>query len=214
MNYNDYKKARDLSWLVLMEMKIKELPVVVSRICKAYGFILYSYEQGQDIISILNLGDRIHKTDGSSTYHMGRYFIFYNSSLPSSRLRFTIAHELGHILLDHVHRKEGEATAINREPSPNDNPLEQQANVFASRLLAPACVLHELGVSSAQEISDYCKISKCCADYRAARLKLLNNREQQFFKERGASNYGMSNLERQVMNQFVEYIEKNRVSVL
>ena len=86
--------------------------------------MLFSYEQGRDIISILKLGDRIHNTDDSSTYHMGKYFIFYNGSLSNSRLRFTIAHELGHILLDHVPRKEGEATAINREPSPNDNPQE------------------------------------------------------------------------------------------
>lgn len=213
MNYNDYKRARDLAWLVLIRMGVTQLPVVVSSICKAYGFMLYSYEQGRDIISMMKLQNRTYKTDGFTTYHMGKYFIFYNGSLSNSRLRFTIAHELGHILLDHVPRKQGEATAINREPSPNDNPQEQQANVFASRLLAPACVLHGLGISSAQEISEYCKISNRCAAYRAERIELLNNREQKFLKQRGTSNYGMSNLERQVMNRFTGYIERNRVSV-
>ena len=48
--------------------------------------------------------------------------IFVNSLLPGDRWRFTIAHELGHLVLHTV---------------PHDN-MEQEANQFASELLAPS----------------------------------------------------------------------------
>ena len=34
MNYDDYKRARDLSWRVLLNTVTRELPVKVSRICR------------------------------------------------------------------------------------------------------------------------------------------------------------------------------------
>ena len=37
MNYDDYKRARDLSWGVLLNTGTRELPVKVSRICRGYG---------------------------------------------------------------------------------------------------------------------------------------------------------------------------------
>ena len=160
----------------------------MSRICKAYGFILYSYEQGQDIISILNLGDRIHKTDGFSTYHMEGISFFITAPcqalacvlpLPTNWATFCLT------MFTEKKEKSPLSTGSLRLTIIHWN----NKQMYSLKTLAPACVLHELGVSSAQEISDYCKISKCCADYRAARLKLLNNHEQQFFKERGASNY-------------------------
>lgn len=211
MNYNDYKKARDLSWLVLMEMKIKELPVVVSRICKAYGIRLLSYESGIDIIRLLKHEKTRIISDGFTACHNSQIFIFYNGNATPERNRFTVAHELGHIFLGHIKRRDGEFTTINREPSSNDNPLEQQANVFASRLLAPACVLHELNITMPNDISKLCHISLTAAKYRSERIQLLNEREKDFKKSRGRSNYGLSPLERHVSEQFKDYIDKNRL---
>lgn len=62
-----------------------------------------------------------------------RPVIFVSSNVSRARQRFTTAHELGHILLGHV----GRYKLVNREPDPRDTPIEQAANVFASRLLAP-----------------------------------------------------------------------------
>ena len=211
MNYSEYKKARNLSWRVLIEMEIKELPIMISSICERKGIVLASYAEGLNTIKRLGFESECKKTDGFSTYRHGKYYIFYDESFANRRIRFTIAHELGHVLLEHLPKREGIVTAINREPSPNDHTLEQQANIFASRLLAPACVLHGLGVSRVEEIESLCQISKTAAKYRAERLKLLGEREKDFLIMRGYSNFGMSPLEKQVYEQFYDYIAKHKL---
>ena len=88
-----------------------------------------------------NSGQSTITPDGEPLIYVSRFEI-------SERQRFTAAHELGHILLGHV----GKFKLVNREPNEKDNPIEQAANVFASRLLAPACVLWGCGVKSHEEI--------------------------------------------------------------
>lgn len=95
----------------------------------------------------------------------------------------------------------GKYELVNREPSPNDNPIEQAANVFASRLLAPACVLWGCGVRSADEIAELCKISHIAAEYRFTRLTELYERNK----------FLTSPLERKVYQQFSEFIEQNQL---
>ena len=112
------------------------------------------------------------------------------------RARFTVAHELGHILLGHV----GKYTLVNREPSPRDDPVEQAANGFAARLLAPACVLWGCRVSSAAEIAALCDISAVAARYRWERMQLLYARGK----------FLISPLERTLYACFSQYINSYR----
>ena len=107
------------------------------------------------------------------------------------------AHELGHIMLGHV----GKYKLVNREPSPNDNPIEQAANIFASRLLAPACVLWGCNIHTADEIAVNCKISRQAAEYRAARMEILYKRNA----------FLTSSLEREVYENFRQYIETHKL---
>ena len=123
--------------------------------------------------------------------------MFVRAGCYPPRQRFTAAHELGHILAGHV----GKYTLVNREPSPQDNPIEQAANVFASRLLAPACVLWGCGVQTAEEIQQLCQISRQAAAYRMERLRVLYARQR----------FLTSPLERAVYEQFREYIKTHRM---
>jgi hypothetical protein len=59
----------------------------------------------------------------------GKGCLLVNSRLPQSRLRFSIAHELGHFLLKHE-----PLTQIGGERSPA---VEREADAFASELLLP-----------------------------------------------------------------------------
>ena len=67
---------------------------------------------------------------------------------------------------------------------------ETQADEFAARLLAPACVLWALGVFGADEIAELCEISHKAAEFRAKRMTVLKERnmflthplEKQLFK--------------------------------
>lgn len=196
MNYDDYKRARDLSWRVLLDTGTRELPVKVSRICVAYGVTLRSYQAGAPLIRVLGLEDQCEVSDGFTVRSDGRCYVFYNMEQSPGRVRFTIAHELGHVLLGHL--GDGEHTVYNREPSPEDSPEEHTANVFASRLLAPACVLHALGAVTPEQIAAACDISMAAARFRAGRMGVLEQR----------SKYGASPLERQVLAQFQLYIDR------
>ena len=157
MNYKEYQKSRDLAWEILCREKINALPVDVLEICKRLGIRVVQYDEPRP------------EGDGFSCIVCGVPYIYIQKSQSRQRARFTIAHELGHILLGHT----GKAGLVNREPSSKDNPTEQAANVFAARLLAPACVLWGCNASSAAEIATLCDISPVAAGYRWDRMQIL-----------------------------------------
>lgn len=200
MKYADYQSARDASWETLVRMKVKELPVKVSDICNSYGYVLLDYQVGMEPIAALGLSAQVKISDGFSTIKDYQYYIFYNPGMSAGRIGFTVAHELGHILLGHL-RKEGQITPRNKEPAKGDPPTETMANVYASRLLAPAFVLHSLKAESPEEISRLCDISLQSATFRAQRMELLNDRDK----------FDISPLERAFHKQFMLYILKEKL---
>ncbi|MBQ9861831.1 MAG: ImmA/IrrE family metallo-endopeptidase [Clostridia bacterium] len=185
MNYKHYQKSRDKAWQILIDYNIRELPISVSALCDRMGIVLRLYEPTDG-------------NDGCCGIRLGKPRIYVNKNCSPERRRFTTAHEIGHIVCGHV----GKHELVNREPSPDDNPIEQQANVFAARLLAPACVLWGCGVQTADDIQRLCGISRQAAEYRMERMKILYARNK----------FLISPLERQVYAQFAEYIEKNKIS--
>lgn len=207
--YYDYTQARDMVWRILLKNQITELPIKISDLCKNAGAKVLSYSKKSELLGKLNLLEHSKKTDGFTVSRKEQYIIFYNDICSVSRIRFTLAHELGHILLGHI-SPDG-VTLINREPSSQDDPLEQAANVFASRLLAPACVLWGLGVTTAKQIMKLCDISQTAAEFRAERMRILYERDRQFRATRGKGCFLLSPLERQVYKQFKPYIDRNRL---
>lgn len=191
MNYKLYKKSRNLSWDILIRERVCELPVSVSKLCKSMGIEI-------------KYADSNSKSDGWCQITRNQPIIFINGNCSVQRQRFTAAHELGHILLGHV----GKYELVNREPSPNDNPIEHAANVFASRLLAPACVLWGLHIKNAEQIEQLCNISKTSAEFRMKRLNELYEREQEFLARKGKSCFLSSPLEKQVFVQFQPFIKE------
>lgn len=183
MNYRDYQNARDRAWRILLDLQIDALPVSTSEICRRLGIVV-------------RVGELPGVSDGVSTIMNGVPYILVRDSCSPERQRFTVAHEIGHILSGHV----GRYQLVNREPSAKDNPIEQEANVFAARLLAPACVLWGCGVQSAEDIQRLCHISRQAAEYRMARMQILYERNR----------FLTSPLERAVYKQFAAYIRDNR----
>ena len=159
MFYKDYQNSRDMAWKILLQENVTELPVKISQLCRQMGIEVYQYEPTDG-------------NDGYCTIIGGTPRIFVSSRCSRQRQRFSCAHELGHILLGHVDEYE----LVNREPSPNDNPVEQAANVFASRLLAPACVLWAVHAQTPEEIAALCDISHQAASFRAERMQILYRR--------------------------------------
>jgi len=197
-SYKDYQNARDLSWKVLIENDVRALPVKIVPICWSYGIRVRSYQDNAEILRKLNLTQMIDRTDGFLMYISGEPVIFYDKRCTEGRQRFTIGHELGHYLLGHV--KPGQVTIINREPEPGDSPAERQANQFAARILAPACVLWGLDLHDADEIAAACGISKQAAAFRAERMRVLYQRGK----------FLTAPEERRVYSQFENFISQGR----
>ena len=186
--YGLYKKARNAAWQALIDNKISSLPVDVVKIANDNG------------ISILKNSEANELRDGEvgvSLYDGDEWFVIYDDTVRSiGRKRFTIAHELGHIFLGHPLI----AGYHKRSVDLNIPSTENEANIFASRLLAPACVLWGLNLHTAEEIAVACNISMSAATNRAERMEELYRRNK----------FLTSPLEKEVYNQFRDFIEKSR----
>lgn len=187
MNYKDYQFARDAAWKILIRERVCALPVSMSRLCRQMG-ISVRYADGAQLEDGCG-GTVLQAGDG--------FVILVRRDDPTPRRRFTVAHELGHILVGDV----GRYKLVNREPSPRDNPIETRANVIASRILAPACVLWGCGVKSAADIAELSNISEAAASFRWQRMRLLYARGK----------FLASPLERQVFEQFRDYIQEHKL---
>ncbi len=88
--------------------------------------------------------------------------IMYNKTHPKTRLRFSIAHEIGHYQLNH--KSFPHETEYNPKSS-----MEIEANIFAAELLMPAFLIEKESINSKtdiQRIADKYKVSFEAADLR------------------------------------------------
>ena len=170
MNYRDYQNVRDAAWRILLDCGVTRLPVDLNRICRLLEVRHIPYAKyWTELPSIAD------ETDGMTFYRNGEPIILYDSRKSPGRIRFTVAHELGHLVLGHV-------KIIHVEPMSRgghiSSRLEVAADQFAARLLAPACVLWGLDLHSPKEIMDACHISRQAAEVRAKRMALLYQRNK------------------------------------
>lgn len=198
LDYRDYQNARDASWRILLDCKIDRLPVRLNDICRNLKIRALTYGQNTKLIEQACLSQAVHRTDGLTFYIGETPIILFDEKMLPARAKFTVAHELGHIILGHV--KPGGVTKLNREPHPNDEPEERAANIFAARLLAPACVLWGLDVHTTEKIMELCHISRQAAQFRAHRMEELYRRNK----------FLISPLEREVYQQFQPFIQEYR----
>lgn len=173
--YGLYKQSRNAAWQCLLDFHVDRLPVKVSQIARSAGILLI---ENSDVLRLAP-----HES-GKSVCDGKRWAIIFDDEDTIQRQRFTLAHELGHIFLGH---NLGDGYTQDEETA---------ANIFASRLLAPACV----DIHDAQEIKELCNISFTAAFIRAERMTVLYARNK----------FLLSDLERRVYHQFLPFIEKRR----
>lgn len=188
--YGIYKKVRNAAWKILIDNKISSLPVNLSKIAENNGIT---------ILKNSNVGELREGEDGISIFDGENWFIVYDDTLESiGYKRIVIAHELGHIFLGHPL-----FSRVHTQPGSTGKPREEtEADTFAGRLLAPACVLWEINLHTSEEIANVCKISKKTAQTRAQRMKILYERDV----------FLTSSLEKQLYNQFEDFIKTFRNS--
>lgn len=200
MDYRDYQNARDAAWRILLDCGVDRLPVDLNQICRRLKIRALAYGRSGTLIQRVNLSEAVRSTDGLTFYLRKTPVILYDETTIPQRVRYTIAHEVGHIVLGHT--RPDDTTHVNREPGPGDAPEETAANQFAARLLAPACVLWGLDIHTPEEIMELCHISRQAAQFRAERMKELYRRGR----------FLTSKLEREIYQKFQAFISEYRHS--
>lgn len=152
--YNAYKNARDLAWKILIDNHIYTFPVNVQKLAAQFNIIVEPSEHLDSDIFAVNLN------------YKNTQYIFYKQSGNENTDRFTIAHELGHILMGHMTEK----VTTSYE--------EEQANIFASRLLAPMIVTKHNHIESAEQLAAFFGLSSEAAKIRFERYKMLEKRNK------------------------------------
>lgn len=185
MIYGKYKGVRNASWQAIIDFGITKLPVGLIGIAK----------QANILVVKNSLAKRLKPNERGISIYDGQWIIVYDDTQSSAVSRFTIAHEFGHIFLGHRLKNGYYARTFEKR-----NEEEQEADMFAARLLAPACILHEIKALTAEEIMKVCNISSAAAKIRAERMEILEQRNK----------YYLHPLERQVRQQFEDFIQKNR----
>ncbi len=166
MLYGKYKNVRNAAWQVIVDLGINELPIKTSKITKKLGVIILK----NSVANIL-----AHNENGIAILQNDKFYIVYDDKMSKERYRFTIAHELAHILLGHLLvDKIKYRTFVKRDEE------EQAADMFATRLLAPSCILHELQVLTPERIQQICNISYNAACYRAERMQIYSKNAKGF----------------------------------
>lgn len=88
--------------------------------------------------------------DGFSVKSVGKWFIFYNDAKNYGRINNTLAHECGHIVLDHTEESEL---------------AEAEAKFFAKYALAPPPLIHKLELKNFYEVYEHFCVSLEAAQY-------------------------------------------------
>ena len=190
--YDFYRQARDASWQFLLESGACTLPLPLSAIC-----------QKRDITLMLDTkGGYLADSDKGVTFKTpeGKFCILLNPADSIPVRRYTTAHELGHIYLNHPMQGGKYGRTFGIQKTATQDPIEYQAERFAINILAPACVLYGLGIHTAEDIARVCGISLSAARIRAERMAVLYQRKSFF----------CSPLERKVFELFEDFIKANK----
>lgn len=130
---------------VYKECNVHAFPIDCSLILRHYKLNLITYQEA-------------HKKNPELYYAIIKYSkdafkfrksVYYNSKNNIGRIRFSLMHELGHFILGHTTESE-------------EN--EDEANYFASNILAPRIIVYRNGFKTSDEIHDYFNISFSAAN--------------------------------------------------
>lgn len=156
---------------IYIKLNIAQFPIDIFEIINSFPNIkIVSYHQfmvdhnltSEETFEILT------SDEGCTDYFkcLDRYIIYYNDLTNKSeeRIRWTLTHELGHILCGHY----SENTLIFSEDLSEDEYKfkEAEANHFTGLLLSNPVILNKLNIRRSSDIEIYCALSSQASKYR------------------------------------------------
>ena len=165
ITFPNYKKATNAAYKLIAERDQFSLATNVFAIveqlnnCRIFTYGQASFLYGTPLDDLLAVSEY-----GFSIKKKGNRIIYYNERMPLACIRFTLAHEIGHAVLDH--RDE-------------DDPMaEKEANCFARNLLCPAPVISAFKLLFA---SEYMAVFNVSAEM--ARVAINHHKSDAFYIE-------------------------------
>ena len=158
-----YFKIRNAAWQFLIESEISFLPVDPKKELEKRGITTLSFAETRDKLAPLMDEEYYDGSCDSFTIFIdGKAMVVYNEELSIAELNFALAHELGHIVLQHYQN--------------NGSVADSEADAFAIRALSPICVLDACKVENGEEVAALCEIPQPLAATRYKRLEALRSR--------------------------------------
>jgi Zn-dependent peptidase ImmA (M78 family) len=141
---------------------IETCPFDITSLIKSAGIEIVYTEMDEDISGSLQ------------RYSDNEWRISVNQYHSVRRQRFTLAHEFAHFV--HGHNEQCEEEILFRANV--NNPIEDEANEFASNLLISDNKFRDLvssGVRDLEKIADYFQVSLAASRYKAYKLGYISN---------------------------------------
>lgn len=160
------------------------LPVDPVSLYDDYCWALYSCYEAEKVYGKSDpFGVRRTGVDAKTYYsrEKGIYITVYDENILLERIRWTLMHEIGHIVLGHL--VEFNLTLMTRGGLSTEQYtiLEREANIFAAEVLAPMAILKAVGACNYDKICQICKISKEAAQNRVKDINWHGNKK--FYRE-------------------------------
>lgn len=147
----NYAKAVQKSVNLLMDLDIKSVPINLDEIFDDLKLTIrkqsYSDFAESKGITVKFLCNYFESDLGACVYDpkTERYIIYYNDTKFNQGLnRFTIAHELGHVFLEHYSQVDSNVLLRRKMSGAKYKRLEREADCFARNLLAPVPLVKKM----------------------------------------------------------------------
>ena len=174
-----YRQIRDAAAAVLVQHSDGRMPIRPQDIlahmprCRCDIFSRYRQKMG---LTQHAAGEFFTSRDAFSSYdaQAGHYLVICNDDdhargVPG-RLRWTLAHEIGHIVLGHL-QVMGQSLYLQEDSGEEYARFEREADYFAAMLLAHPALLQVCGIPSVGALQAFCGLSHAAAASRFAALR-------------------------------------------
>lgn len=152
---------------LLIDTKVDRIPIDPFEIATTLNIPIATFREAQTVYTSEEFSSFIkkYKPDAFCCSPAGSPIIFYDDTVKNKgRIRFSIAHELGHIALKHIN-----VTSIMPRREGSHSKEEQEADIFAAELLMPQCLLFCTRTYKRPfDIKDRFKVSLSAAKARSA----------------------------------------------
>lgn len=161
---NVYRNLSDIQFPIMPKLLIEKIPN-----CKIASYDEFAKISDCSVEEVAALCD---SNSGCTHYDKvnDKYLVLYNDSPEnnnvSGRIRWTLAHELGHIVLKHLAYLAEPSIAEHNINNISNPELEAEADHFAALLLSPMPLYEQLNVKSASDIYNVFGLSHEASEIR------------------------------------------------